>query len=247
MIEGGLRASEIAKELKLSKQRVSYHVNKLKKWGHVREIGRDAFKLFEVTQSGKNFLAMYQKSLLDHKPICRAENVRFKASVYNMPSLAVDWHRIQMNNWNQYTTEIDCIKVKLNNSTNPSVEFIPAATDGEDPLAIYGKLLLVCNDVAKELEQTLDTRIGRLELSSKGEWVIHNSLAKTITEYTGSVTVGGVGKINASLPGRLGEFEFHDPRRAAEFMDMPRRVARLEQKIDRLLEYYKVREPNPLD
>lgn len=71
--------------------------------------------------------------------------------------------------------------------------------------------------------------IGRLELSSKGEWVVYNPLAKVITGITGRITVDGVGKINASLPGRIGEFEFHDPRTAAEFLEMPRRLARLEQ------------------
>jgi hypothetical protein len=48
------------------------------------------------------------------KPICRAENVRFKASAHKMPSKPVDWHKVEMNNSNQYTTEVDGVKVKLN-------------------------------------------------------------------------------------------------------------------------------------
>ena len=72
-------------------------------------------------------------------------------------------------------------------------------------------------------------QIGRLELSSKGEWVVYNPLAKAITNTTGRITVDGIGKINASLPNRYGEFEFHDPRAAAEFLEMPGRIARLEQ------------------
>ena len=52
-------------------------------------------------------------------------------------------------------------------------------------------------------------------------------LAKTISHNIGRVTVEGIGKINASLPGRYGEFEFYDPRHAAQLLDMPRCVMML--------------------
>jgi hypothetical protein len=52
-------------------------------------------------------------------------------------------------------------------------------------------------------------QIGRLELSSKAEWVIYNPLAKAITNKIGRVTVEGVGMINASLPDRYGEFQLN--------------------------------------
>jgi hypothetical protein len=74
-------------------------------------------------------------------------------------------------------------------------------------------------------------QIGRLELSSKAEWVVYNPLAKAITNTTGRITVDGICKINASLPNRYGEFEFHDPMAAAEFLVMPRRISKLEQDV----------------
>lgn len=74
-------------------------------------------------------------------------------------------------------------------------------------------------------------RIGRLELSSKGAWVVYNPLAKAIVDKIGRVTVEGIGKINASLPGRNGEFEFYDPRTAAEFLPKERKIEYVE--IDR--------------
>jgi hypothetical protein len=243
LIDEGLTASEIAKKLNECKQLVSYHICNLKTRGYVKETGRDAFKLLEVTQAGKDFLAVYQhlSTTTMSMPICRAENVRFKGPVYKMPSLPVDWHKVEMHNWNQYTTEVDCVKVKLNDADNPTIEFLPAPIDGNDPIKLYCSLLLDCNDVAKNLEQTLDLRIGRLELSSKGEWVFYNPLAKAITEKIGRVTLEGIGKINASLPGRIGEFEFYDPRAAAEFLHMPMHLARLEQKVDK---YHKFEENN---
>lgn len=120
MIDEGFTASEIAKKFNLSKQRVSYHICNLKKSGYVNEKERDAFKILTVTQAGKNFVAMYQH--LSTMSICRAENIRFKASIYKIPSLPVDWHKVEMHNWNQYTTEVDCVKVKLNDTDNPTIE-----------------------------------------------------------------------------------------------------------------------------
>jgi predicted transcriptional regulator len=233
MINDGCTATEIAKALRVSKSLLSYHMNKTIKSGYVAEVCRDTFKAYELTQPGKNFLAMYQQQQQTSvSKICRAENVRFKAPIHKMPSIPVDWHKVEMNNWNQYTTVVGSVKVKLNAGDTPTIEFLPAAIDGNDPLNLYLRLFSDCNEVAKHLEETLDMQIGRLELSSKGEWVIYNPLAKAIANNVGRVTVEGVGKINASLPNRYGEFEFHDPRAAAEFLGMPGRLARLEQDVD---------------
>jgi len=148
-----------------------------------------------------------------------------------MPSRQVDWHKVEMHNWNQYNTVVGGVKVKLNHGASPTIEFLPAAIDGNDPNKIYIKLFSDCTEVAKHLEQILDMQIGMIELSSKGEWVVYNPLAKAITNKIGRVTVDGIGKINASLPNRYGEFEFHDPRAAAEFLEMPGRISRLEQNV----------------
>jgi hypothetical protein len=44
-------------------------------------------------------------------------------------SRQVDWHKVEMNNWNQYTTEVDSVKVKLNDGARPTIEFLPAASN----------------------------------------------------------------------------------------------------------------------
>lgn len=236
MINEGCIQSDIATRLGISKPHVSYYIRRAIDKDYLKEICRDTFKAYELTQAGKNFLAVYQQQHNKagqqpamSKPICRAENVRFKAPVHKMPSKPVDLHKVEMHNWNQYTTEVGSVKVKLNDGDDPTIEFIPSAIDGSDPLQLYFRLFSDCNEVAKNLEQTLDMQIGRLELSSKAEWVIYNPLAKAITNEIGRVTVEGVGMINASLPNRYGEFEFHDPRAAAEFLEMPGRITRLEQ------------------
>jgi predicted transcriptional regulator len=185
MINDGCTAMEIAKVLGISKSLLSYHIKKAIDSGYVAEVGRDAFKIYELTQPGKNLLAMYQQQQQTSMSICRAENVRFKAPVYKMPSIQVDWHKVEMHNWNQYNIVVGSVKVKLNAGDIPTIEFLPAAIDGNDPNKLYIELSSDCTEVAKRLEQIFDMQIGRLELSSKGEWVVYNPLAKAITNTTG--------------------------------------------------------------
>src|SRR5205807_9176673 len=119
--------SQIAKFLKIEKSHVSYYIAKAKKRGYVIEIARDTFKILELTQAGKSFLAMYHK--YSEVPICRLENVRFKAPVYKMPTIPGDWGRVEMRNWTQYTFIVDEIRIKLNGGNSPTVEFIPGTID----------------------------------------------------------------------------------------------------------------------
>ena len=44
-----------------------------------------------------------------------------------------------------------------------------------------------------------------------------------------------IGKVNVSGPRRVGDFEFYDPRAAAEYMDMPKRLSNLEEMVEKIL------------
>jgi hypothetical protein len=46
-----------------------------------------------------------------------------------MPSRSIDWLKVEMNNWSQYATQVDSVKVKLHNCNNPTIEFIPSAIE----------------------------------------------------------------------------------------------------------------------
>ena len=51
--------------------------------------------------------------------------------------------------------------------------------------------------MAIKLEDTLGMKIGRLELSARGEWVAYDPIAKDFSKYNGQLTVDGIGKVNA--------------------------------------------------
>ena len=237
MIDEGLTASDIAQRLNLSKQHLSYHTKKLHKRGYVKNITADAFKVLELTQSGKNFLDQYTKlkeSL--NIPICRAENVRFIAPVHKFPTKCIDWKKVEMNNWTQHSTTVDDVKVHLNECTKPTIEFLPSPIEGNNPWELCGVLYHECSEVARKLEDIFEMEIGILKMESRPEWVVHDPLANQICKYNGQITVEGLAKINASKPSRIGAFEYFDPRFAAEYCTMPIRISNIEKLLQEVLE-----------
>jgi DNA-binding MarR family transcriptional regulator len=216
MIDSGVISSDIAKSLNLPKPHVTYYIRKAKDLGYVKESPRSAFKILELTQPGKKFLAMYTNSSSSNRStIIKAENIRFKADIIRMPADLTDWHKVEMNNWTQYCSEINGVKVHINKVSQPTIEFIPSPIDGDNVEDMRSQLLQDCIAVCGELEERLDMRIGRLDMrigrlnpSSKGEWVVYDPFAKSLSNQFGQITVEGVGKINASKPGRRGEFEW---------------------------------------
>jgi len=195
MIYENSTPTKIAEVLNVKKSHVSYYLKRAKKFGYIDEVVRDKVKTLDLTQAGKNFLAMYENQILYQTPICRAENIRFKAEIVKMPSLVVDWHKIEMNNWGKYVSQSEDIKIHINMGKIPTIEFIPGPVDGDNPDSLRLRLLQDCTDVARNLEDRLDMEIGRLELSARGEWVIYDPVAKAFSKYTGQVNVKRIGKV----------------------------------------------------
>jgi hypothetical protein len=195
MVGDGLTATQMARTLNRSKPLISYYLRRAKQLGYVKENLRDTFKALEITQPGKNFLAQYTNSI--NTTMCRLENVRFKAKVYKMPSTTIDWKKTQLNNWSQYGSKVDNIIIHLNNAKIPTIEFIPAAIDGDDPYKLFATVLYDCTKAAEKIEETLTMEIGRFELSSRAEWLIYDPVAREFCKHLGQVTVDRIGKVNA--------------------------------------------------
>jgi hypothetical protein len=120
--------AEIAKALN-----ISYYVRKAKENRYLNEVILDKIKIYELTQIGKSILDQYTTSIGRTKkntPRCRAENVRFKASVNTLATKNPDWHKVEMNNWVQYNSIVDDIKVHLNMGKDPTIGFIPSPVEG---------------------------------------------------------------------------------------------------------------------
>jgi hypothetical protein len=107
------------------------------------------FAILELTQAGKNFLDRYTKQNQNNTsiPICRLENIQFKVKIVQMPTIPVDWKRIEMHNWTQYTSNIDSVHVRLNNGAVPTIVLLPSPVEGDDPFQLYTVMVFACINV----------------------------------------------------------------------------------------------------
>jgi len=233
MVNEGLIASDIAKRLHMTKPHISYYIKKAKEKGYIRQSSRDVFALLEVTQPGKNFLDQYYKNNLSI-PNLRLENIQFKATVIQMPTIPVNWKKIQMHNWTQYNSQIDDVKVRLNLGKVPSLEFIPSPVEGENIYDLITKTVESCINAYWNLYERIGLKLGSLRVCSRPEWVIHDPIAREFCKQNGQVTYDGIGKVNASKPRHIGEFEFFDPRALSEYLLMPQRLRNVETMLERL-------------
>jgi DNA-binding MarR family transcriptional regulator len=231
LVQEGTIAADIARRLNISKSHVSYYIKKSKERGFIKELTQDTFTVLRLTQPGKNFLDQYNKN---HQilPTCRAENIQFKAVITRMPTRPVDWKKIQMHNWVQYTSEVDKVKIRINVGKIPTLKLIPSPVEGDDPYELFVILISECYNVLGLLYDRIGLSTGRLHLSSRGEWLVYDPVAKAFCKHNGQVTYEGIGKVNASKPRRIGELEFHDPRILVDYLTMPIRVKNIESKLD---------------
>jgi DNA-binding MarR family transcriptional regulator len=179
LVQQGTIAAEIARLLKMQKPHVSYYISKAKKQGYLIQVTRDAFVFLEVTQAGKNLLDQYTQNK-PINPICRLENIQFKAKVLQMPTIPVDWKKIEMNNWTQYTSRIDSVHVRLNDCAVPTLVFLPSPVEGDDPFRLYTIMVSACFNVILELHDKVGLRVGPLEVGSGGIVTLPSSSGKFI-------------------------------------------------------------------
>jgi hypothetical protein len=215
---------------------VSYYITKAKKQGYLKQVTRDVFAVLELTQAGKNLLDQYTQNN-PSIPICRLENIQFKAKIHRMPTIPVDWKKIEMRNWTQYTSQIDSVNVRLNNGSVPTLLLLPSPVEGDDPFQLYTIMVFACVNAIIQLNDKFGLRVGPLELGSRGEWLVYDPVAKFFCKKNGygQVTYDGIGKINASPPRHIGEFEFYDPRALIDYLAMPKRLQNIEGLLEKFL------------
>ena len=235
LIKEGIIAADIARSLNLNKAHVSYYVTKAKKLGYLKEVTRDAYAIIEITQAGKNLLDQYTQKNPPSVPICRLENIQFRANVVRMPTVLVDWKKIEMHHWSQYTCHVDGVHVRLNDGAVPTLLLLPSPVEGDDPFQLYTVNVFACVNVILELHDRFGLRVGPLELGSRGEWLVYDPVAKSFCKTNGQVTYDGIGKVNASSPRHIGEFEFHDPRALIDYLAMPKRIQNIEKMLEKFL------------
>jgi hypothetical protein len=234
LVEKDMTQAQIARDLKKSKQLVGYYLSKMEELGFIKRGVRDAFVPRELTAAGKRFLDQYQNN--KEPPTLALENMSFIAEVYKIPEITVDWEKVQLNNWVQYhhRDKIDGVSIRVNCGKQPTVELFPTRVEGSDPFELFGIAQRACIAALVKLCESTGMVAGDLQPNSRPEFVVPSPIAKRFTQHLGQVTLEGIGKVNASLPNRDGEFEFHNPRDAVGFLALPRNVRELEQRVENL-------------
>ena len=169
-----------------------------------------------------------------HRYLCRAEIIRFRAHITQLPTVPVDWKKIQMHNWVRRNSQIDQVRVRINMGKNPTIEFLPSPVEGDDPFQIFVIMVVEVVNVILKLEETIGLRVGPLQLGSRGEWLVFDPVARIFCRMNGQVTYEGVAKVNASKPRSIGEIEFFDPRALLAYVSMPSLVARTDKRAERI-------------
>jgi predicted transcriptional regulator len=241
MIKNGKSTPEICNTLGISRQRLFYYTSKLKQMGYIELETRDVFSIWNLTEEGQTFLDKYNRNNNhNNKPICRAEHIRFKASVISLPEpIPTNWKKVDMNNWTEYRYEFNDVEIKLNCGQSPTVEFImPPMEDYEgNPHAIYCLLQTNCLSVIQQIQTIHKMSIGPIELSSNGEWVVYDPVAKAVSKQF-NVNIPGVAKINASKPVKRGEFEFPTPYSAASYLNAIDMIPELLETMKKVLKSF---------
>lgn len=231
MVKVGKIAADIAKDLGMPKSHVFYYLKKGREMGYLKQVMRDAFSSVELTQAGKNLLDQYTNNNMS-VPICRCENLQFKAVITKMPVIPVDWKKVEMHHWTQYITQIDGIKIKLNTGNPPTLLLLPSPIEGENPNDLIVTLVYVCVNLILELSDKFGLELGKLQPCSRPEWLVYDPVARALCKNNGQITYEGIGKVNASPPRSIGELEFQDPMMLIDYILMPKRVERIEKMIE---------------
>jgi len=233
LIDEGIICTEIAKKLNLEKSHLFYYTHKAESRGFIERKSRTSFVEFKLTQAGRNFLDQYNNKS-PSLPVCRLENMQFKARITKMPTRQVDWKKIEMNNWVQYTSEIDTVKVRLNMGKIPFLVIIPSPVEGQNIYDLIVMTVIGCINALYNLSNKIGLEVGNLKVISRPEWMVHDPIAKEFCKNIGQVTYEGVGKVNASKPRHVGELEFHDPTRLLDYIVMPERIKNIEARLIRI-------------
>jgi len=134
-----------------------------------------------------------------------------------------------MTNW----TQLVGTELGLSVRKNPnSLEIICRTVEGINPFELLFLARDEADDLASHLEAKFRMELGRPTMSRKPHFGVYDPVAGTISRYYELST--DTGRIDSSLG--KGEVDWFSPYTAAEYLEMPGRVRRIEDNQMTLLE-----------
>ena len=230
LIGAGKTASDVVKLLGCSKSNISYHVNRFEKRNLLQLRFRDVSKHYGITSFGSKVLTRSED--LVKVPVV-LEDYPLKFSIIEDEKSRLDWAKLgKPRNWDKLGVKIGNIMVEKN--AGKSIIIHSGQIRGFD----VNNLLVEAGGIIQNVKSVLEKRFGMV-LSDTGV-PLHKPIArfytpeaKELNKY-GTVVVEGIGSLDHSPPENLAHLEYRGLVNIKNYLVMPIRVARIEQKVDSL-------------
>ena len=228
-LRDGLYPSKIARQLGLRKNHIHYYIKKLKGLGFIEKRNsiiqgqvrtRGAITVYQVTEDGSKFLAEIEKGVLNRK--LRLHNCYWLYPIVQQPEIEINWRRVELHNWGQLIGRELGLKVRKNPN---SVEIVTNTLYGDDSYALLFRSRDEADMLASHIEQKFHMKLGRPRLSHKPHFAIYDPM---VNEWSKNLQLDTKhGKIDRSMG--YGEIDLTDPGSAANYLEMPNRLERIEK------------------
>jgi hypothetical protein len=228
----GLYPAQVAHKLGKERNFVHYYVDKMEELAWIeRQTGvvqssvktRDFIVQYRLTESGSNILAEIEKNTLRRK--VRLHNCYWLFPIVEQPRTKIDWHRVELQNWNQLVGRELGLTVRKNPN---SLEIVSGTICGNNAYELLFKSREEAEKLAVHLERKFRMRLGRPSMSRKPHFGIYDPLANKWSEHLQLDTEGG--KIDRSIG--YGEIDWTDPISAQNYLSMPNRLERIERSME---------------
>lgn len=235
LIDEGYYPAKISRILGISKQLLNYWLKRLVRLGYLEKGVRTSVVFYHLTDLGKEMLLMLSESKktltgCEAGPRVRLHNVSFKFRIIKDADIPIDWRKVEMQNWGRLIGSVYDVTVE---KTTKHLIVYPKIRTERDPYVALLKAYEEAIRVAKSIENRFGLILGLPELNRKPHFGFKDPIADKLSEYQ-ETTLSDIGRIDQS-PGE-GEIEFFDPSTAADYIAMPNRVKRIEEKINKLEE-----------
>ena len=218
--------------LKIAKQALNYHIQKLVKAGLITAYARGTY---DLTDAGKKMHATYEKN--KNKQLIQLENMRYIIPIYDGFDILMEYVRdpkktILNNGVTQYTGKIKNLSVRI--ITSNKSKFIEITCEkwvGENRYEIMHDARKQVEDILNAFNKIDNMKIGMIKQSMSPEWAEPHPYAEIILKTTDSSQIRcGGGVINRSS-GRNADWEVDNIVQATRVMNMPNVLDEINQKL----------------
>jgi len=231
-VGSGTAATDVVKSLGCSKSTVSYHVKRFVEQDLLRLKFRDVRNFYELTPLGSKVLTRSEG--LD-KFLVILEDYPFKFSIIEEEKSRIDWNKLgKPRNWVKLGVKLGKIRVEKNG--DKSIVIRSGQLRGFD----VHSLLVEAGSIIQSAKFVLEQKFGMV-LSDVGV-PLHEPIARFYTPEAkelnkhGTVVVKGIASLDHSPPENLAHLEYQGVSNIKNYLLMPIRVARIEQKLNSLEE-----------